>query len=108
MTDASLSEGAALGERRWPVALTIAVAIALLLLIPDRLMLGAPWMLPVGVGVLLVAVTVADPGRIDRRSTVVRVLSIGVLLLLIVTVGWATERLIDELIRGGGITDSAG
>jgi uncharacterized membrane protein len=108
MTDVPLPEGSGVGERRWPVALTILVAIVLLLLMPDRLTLGAGWIFPVVVGVLLVAVSVADPGRIDRRSTTVRVLSIGTLLLLIVAVGWATERLIAELIQGGGVTNSAG
>jgi uncharacterized membrane protein len=108
MTDMPVPEASEVGERRWPVALTILVAIALFGLIPDRLTLGSRWVFPTVVGVLLVAVSIADPGRIDRRSTGVRVLSIALLLLLVVAVGWATEALIAELIRGGGITNSAG
>ena len=81
---------------RWASAvgrsrLTILVAIALFGLIPDRLTLGPRWVLPTVVGVLLVGVSIADPGRIDRRSTGIRVLSIALLLLLVVAVGWATE-----------------
>ena len=40
MTDMPVPEGSEVGERRWPVALTILVAIALFGLIPDRLTLG--------------------------------------------------------------------
>ena len=108
MTDASPAEVSPRGEHRWPVALTVLVAIVLLLLLPDRLTLGPGWILPVAVGVLLIAIAVADPGRIDRRSSAIRAGSIGLLVVLIVGAGWATGHLISELIQGGAVTQSAG
>jgi uncharacterized membrane protein len=95
------------GERRWPVALTILVAIVLLLLLPDRLTFGPGWIMPVIVGVLLVAIAIADPGRIDKRSNAIRAGSIALLAVLILAAGWATERLIAELIDRGPVTQSA-
>ncbi len=108
MTDSPAADGAERGERRWPVALTILVAIVLLLLLPDRLTFGPGWILPAAVGVLLVAIAIVDPGRIDRRSSAIRAGSIALLVVMIVAAGWATERLIAELVQGGPVTQSAG
>ncbi len=84
-----------------------AVAAALPLFLPERLSLGPPWLLPVIEGVLLVAVAVTDPGRIDQRSQQVRALRLTLILVLAAGTAFSTGHLIDELIRGGGITNSA-
>ena len=89
-----LGIGASAGGR---LALTVLVAIVLLL--PDRLTFGPGWILPVVVGVLLVGIAVADPGRIDKRSNAIRGGWIAVLVMLALAAGWATERLIAELIE---------
>lgn len=107
MSDDSTAPRSDRGERRWPVALTVLVAIVLLLLLPDRLTFGPGWILPVAVGVLLVGIAVADPGRIDKRSSAIRGGSIALLVILALAAGWATERLIAELIDGGAVTQSA-
>src|SRR5262245_61858721 len=56
------------GEPRWPMAGAVLAAMVLTLLLPDGLRLGLRWVLPLIEGLLLVAVIVGDPGRIDRRS----------------------------------------
>jgi uncharacterized membrane protein len=93
------------GERRWPVAVAAIVAIVLTVLLPNGIRAGPRWGLLLA-GVLLVAVIVADPGRIDRRARLVRVLSLALLAVLIVTALASTLLLIHQLIKGGGITNS--
>jgi uncharacterized membrane protein len=58
--------------------------------------------------VLFVAIAIADPGRIDRTSAAIRGLSIALVVVLIGAAGWATLRLITELVQGGAVTNSAG
>ena len=95
------------GERRWPMAVTLLVAIALPLLLPSSFTRGPDWIISVFEGVLLVALIVADPGRIDRRSTLVRALSIGLVVILVVGAGVVTVRLVADLVSGGPETNSA-
>ena len=67
----------------------------------------AAWVLPLIEGILLVALIVGDPGAIDRRSKVLRGLSIALVLILVLSALAATGKLIDVLITGGQQTNSA-
>ncbi len=87
---------------------TLAVALALPLFMPERFSFLPMWILPTVGAVLLVAIAVTDPGRIDERSRHVRRLRIALIVLLAISAAFATGRLIDQLIHGGGITNSAG
>src|SRR4051794_18797338 len=87
------------GERRWPVLGMLAVASVLPLFLPERLTVGPTWLLPVTEGVLLIAVAVTDPGRIDQRSRQVRALRLTLIFLLAAGTAFATGHLINELIR---------
>jgi hypothetical protein len=88
------------------MAVTLIVAMALPFLLPPKYALGPKWIVPVIEAGLLVALVVADPGRIDRRSTVVRVLSLGLVVILVAGAAAATIRLVIDLIRGGPETSS--
>ena len=90
------------------MALTLMVAIALPFLLPPRFSLGPRWIIPVVEGIFLVALVVADPGRIDKRSAFVRALSLALVAILVVGAAIATTRLVADLIRGGPETDSPG
>jgi hypothetical protein len=94
------------GEKRWPMALTLLVAIVLPFLLPKRFTLGPRWIVPALEALLLVALMVTDPGRIDRRSTVVRGLSIALVAILVIGAAGVTARLVVDLIRGGPETNS--
>jgi len=94
------------GERRWPMAFTLLVAMALPFLLPPKYSLGPRWILPVVEALLLIALVVADPGRIDRRSDFIRALSIGLVVILVGGAAVATVRLVVDLIRGGPETNS--
>jgi hypothetical protein len=96
------------GEKRWPMALTLVVAAALPFLLPPKFSLGPRWIIPLVEILLLVTLVVADPGRIDRRSSFVRALSIGLVALLVIGAAGVVARLVVDLIRGGPETNSPG
>ncbi|MFB7462893.1 hypothetical protein ACFCZ1_05200 [Streptomyces sp. NPDC056224] len=95
------------GEARWPMAAAVVAAIALTLLLPDDMRLAARWVLPAVEGLLLVALIAGDPGRIDRRSTILRAASIALVGVLALSAVWSTIRLVDDIIHGGKETSSA-
>jgi uncharacterized membrane protein len=95
------------GERRLPVTLTVLVAMALPFLLPERLNLGPTWLIPLLAGLLLIALAIGDPGRIDRRSAGLRALRIGLVALLIAQAAWSTSHLVIDLVKGGPETNDA-
>jgi len=95
------------GEPRWPMAGAVLAAIILSILLPDAERLGPQWLLPLVEGVLLVAVIAGDPGKINRRSRGLRALSIVLVSVLVLGALWATGQLVDDLINGGAVTNSA-
>jgi hypothetical protein len=95
-------------EARWHMAGTVLAAMLLTLLLPSELRLGPRWMLPILEGVLLVVLIVGDPGRISKRSSVLRGFSIALVTVLIAQSLWSTARLIEELIVGGPHTNKPG
>ena len=58
-------------------------------------------------GVLLIALIIADPGRLDRRSTEGRVLSLALVAVLVFGAAGVSVRLVVDLIEGGPETNSA-
>jgi hypothetical protein len=86
----------------------VLAAMVLTFLLPSDLRLGPRWLLPVIEGALLVALIVADPGRISKRSSVLRGFSIALVAVLIAQSLWSTARLIDELIVRGPHTNKPG
>jgi uncharacterized membrane protein len=95
------------GEQRLPVTFTVLVVMTIPFLLPDRLSPGPKWILPLLVGLLLVATTVADPGRIDKRSRALRLMSIVIVVALVIEASWATTHLLVELVHGSPVTLSA-
>jgi uncharacterized membrane protein len=98
----------AAGEARWPMAGAIVAAMVLTVLLPDDIRLGPRWVLPSIEGLLLAAVITADPRSVTRRARELRVLSIGLVSVLVIGAMWSTALLIDDLIHGGPETNSAG
>ena len=85
------------GETRWPPQVAVLVAIALQLVLPDSVTqgLGPRWLIPALEGVLLVALFVTNPHRIDRAESNLRLLSLA--LIAVITV--ANVVALGELIR---------
>src|SRR6202042_3331938 len=95
------------GEKRWPMAITLVVAVALTVSLPLRYSWGPSWIFPLLEAMLLASVIIVDPGRIDRRTRGARVLNVGLVAILVAKAAGITVRLIVDLIRGGRETDSA-
>jgi uncharacterized membrane protein len=96
------------GEARWPAAGAVLAAIVLTVLLPDGERVGPGWLLPAIEVVLLAAIVAGDPGRISRRSRLLRGLSIALVTVLVLGALSSTLLLIDALIHGGPETNSAG
>jgi uncharacterized membrane protein len=89
------------------MAVAVVSLMVLTILLPRENRLLPAWVLPLFVGALLVALIAADPGAIDRRSGLLRVLSIVLVSILVLSALVATGLLIDVLVNGGPQTNSA-
>lgn len=89
------------------MASAVVTAMVLTVLLPEGERTLPVWVLPLIEGILLVALIAGDPGAIDRRSRLLRVLSIALVAILVVGALGATVQLIDVLIGGGHETNSA-
>ena len=88
------------GERRWPVQVTVAALIGLQLRLPAHLALGNRWVLPLVEAVLLVALTLADPVRLDRSSAWFRRASLLMVGVASLANGASAVLLVDHLVHG--------
>lgn len=89
------------------MAVAVLAAMVLTVLLPKELRPGPVWLVPSLAVLLLVALILGDPGRISRRARILRGLSIGLVSVLAVDALWSTSLLVNELIHGGAITNSA-
>jgi hypothetical protein len=90
------------------MALVLLVAMTLPFLLPSQFSLAPPWVIPIVEFGLLCALVAADPGLIDRRSSLVRVLSLCLVGILVLGATAVTARLVIDLLRGGPDTNSPG
>jgi hypothetical protein len=89
------------GEARWPVAAAVAAAVALQFPVPGRLVLfRPPWLLPMIQGLLLLALVMANPHRINRESQALRALSLTLVGVLSLANAWSVARLVIGLVYG--------
>jgi uncharacterized membrane protein len=101
--------GGARGEPPLPLVITLIVATLIPLLLPDELLPGPRWLFPVFICVLMTAMLLLDPGRIDNRARHLRWLRIAIALVLAGITTYATIALADALVKGSAaITNSAG
>jgi hypothetical protein len=94
------------GEKRWPMAITLIVAMVLPFLFPSGFTFVSRWLAPALEGVLLVALIASDPGRIDRRQSSIRVLSVALVIVLVAGAIVVAVHLVTDIIRGGPYTSS--
>src|ERR1700760_5099211 len=92
------------GESRWPMALAVLVAGGLRAALPPQLRNGdARWAFIVVVVVLLAILVIGDPGRIDRESHWLRVLTGSLIGLITPLNARAAARLGARVIRAAEI-----
>ena len=100
--------GREVGESRWPMALAVLAAGGLRAALPAQLRSGdARWAFIAILVVLLAVLIIGDPGRIDRDSTWLRVMT-GTLIGLISAVNAvAAVRLVAGIIDGVAFSNNA-
>ena len=93
------------GEHRWPSALAVAAAIVLQLLLPAPMVPQGRYLLPMLELALLGALVAANPYRMDRESTALRVAGLGLTALVGLSNGWSAlllaARILDGTYTGG-------
>lgn len=95
------------GERRWPFGLAVLTTIALQLALPGPLTVGQRWVLPVVETVMLVALALANPGRVERGSARLRVFALLLIAVVSLANAWSVGQLVVGLVRGTGTEDAA-
>jgi len=90
------------GELRWPVSVTVIVAIVLQLLLPDQLTLHPlpSWLLPTLEGGLLVGLAISNPVRIEHRARFVRWASLVLIFLITAANATSAVLLVREILTG--------
>lgn len=88
------------------MALAVITAVVLTGWLPSGVRPESRWFLGV-IGLVLLVLIVADPGRIDRSTRLVRLLSRLLLGLLALSAAVSTALLVHVLVVGGSLTHSA-
>jgi uncharacterized membrane protein len=94
-------------EPRVQVTIAIVVAIGLMLALPTRVANHPRWVLPTLAGLLLIGVFVAKSARLERRTRVLRIVSLTLIGVMSLANAASAGRLIVDLVRGEGIRDPA-
>ncbi len=87
-------------EARWPVTLTVAVAVVLQLRLPNQLALHPVYLLPALEGALFIGLLVANPFRFERFSTPVRAMSVILVMLITAANAISAGLLVRDIILG--------
>jgi hypothetical protein len=94
------------GEARWPSVAAVAVTVGLQLWLPETLVLRPSWLLPAVELVLLVALVIASPVRIERRHPALRTLGLCLVGAMTLANAASGVLLIEHLLTGEGMTDA--
>ena len=92
------------GESRLPMALTVLALMAVALVAPSRLSVMPGWMLAGLEGILLLALILGDPGRIDHPGPWQRRTLVALVVVILVSTLGSTILLIYDLVTGAGAT----
>ena len=95
------------GESRIPMALAVLALMALALATPSEVTLLPPWVPAVIEGVLLVALIVADPGKIDRQTRFTWWVSVLLIVALMISTLGSVAFLATNILQGSAATTQA-
>ena len=96
------------GESRGPVVIAAAVVVVLPFLMPEKFTPGPVWLVPAIESGLVIAMLIADPGRIDRTSKLVHRIRLAFVTLLALGAAFAVGNLTAEILNGGKIVKDPG
>ncbi len=89
------------------MAVAVLVLMAFALVSPARLSIVPGWLLASVEGLLLVALIIGDPGRIDRTGPWQHRTSIALVAVLLASTLGSTALLIYDLVTGAAVTNQA-
>ena len=92
------------GEHRWPAAAAVLVAIVLQLPLPRSIVPAGRWVLPAVEASVFVALAAANPFRIDRESSALRMLALANLGFVSLANGWSVVLLVRRILSHEPIT----
>jgi hypothetical protein len=95
------------GESRYPAAAAVLVAVVLYAALPSALFIGPRFLVPVLEIALFVPLLIGNPRRMTRETRVLRLVSIGLLLLIAATNTTSLGLLVNELVNGSPKKGSA-
>ena len=87
------------GEPKWPAELTIAIAIALQLVLPGNLTAGPFWIAPALEVILAAALIFLAPRRVEGHNQTRRNVSLALIALVTTANIFSLGRLIEELLH---------
>ena len=96
------------GESRWPAATAVVAASGLQMALPRWLSFGPHWLLPAGEIGLLCALVASSPGRLERRSALLRTGGLVLAGLLSLANAGSAALLVSDLARGANAQSAAG
>jgi hypothetical protein len=96
------------GEPRLPVLVVLVLAIGLQFALSARYLLGPRPLIPALEAALLVALTIANPRRLTRETTTLRLGSLALTALLSLTNAISAGLLVHDLVVVKGAADNAG
>lgn len=82
------------------MSFAVLVAIGLQAAVPSSLALSPRWLMPGLEGAILVALVIVDPGRMVRRSAVVRVATLALVAAISLANAWSLWLLLQALLHG--------
>jgi uncharacterized membrane protein len=88
------------GENRWPITITVLLAIGLQLVLPVHLQAGPHLLLPGMELILLVLLVAANPKRINRDHAWIRAASLVLVAVASLANIWSAVRLVVGLVQG--------
>jgi uncharacterized membrane protein len=90
----------AVPEHRWPALIAIVVAVAVYALLPPSAEVIPRWIVPVAAALLLIPLTLFNPHRFRRETTLSRWLSITVAFGLALVNQFEVFRIVQQLVEG--------
>jgi hypothetical protein len=94
-------------EPRWPAAVALFLAMAMYVVLPEALIVGPRWLLPVLEGLLLVPVLIMNPDRSEPDTKFLRTISIMLIAVVSAANLSALALLVHDLLQHTAIDGKA-
>jgi uncharacterized membrane protein len=93
-----------IGESRWPMAIAVIALMVATVVAPGQAIAGLVWVIAGVEGVLLLALIIGDPGKIDRRTRWLRRTGLLLIALVLAVALVSTALLVYDLVTGSPAT----